>query len=123
MRNKGQGSTVPEMDFANVSELSEEHLKSLREAVEQQIEARKDQRKRDVQAEYQRLADSIGMTPVQIVQDMVSHGKASKSNKAVAGVKYCNPNDLTQTWSGRGKRPNWLKSALAAGRRLEDFQI
>ena len=28
-----------------------------------------------------------------------------------------------QTWSGRGLRPNWLKAALASGRKLEDFAV
>jgi DNA-binding protein H-NS len=27
------------------------------------------------------------------------------------------------TWGGWGKRPNWLREALASGRRLEDFQV
>ena len=26
-------------------------------------------------------------------------------------------------WSGWGKRPNWLREALASGKRLEDFQV
>jgi len=27
------------------------------------------------------------------------------------------------TWGGWGKRPTWLRNALAAGRNLEDFQV
>jgi DNA-binding protein H-NS len=27
------------------------------------------------------------------------------------------------TWAGRGKRPVWLRNALAGGRKLEDFAI
>ncbi|MBL8290039.1 MAG: H-NS histone family protein [Rubrivivax sp.] len=27
------------------------------------------------------------------------------------------------TWAGRGKRPVWLRTALASGRKLEDFAI
>ena len=27
------------------------------------------------------------------------------------------------SWSGRGLRPNWLKAALASGRKLEDFAV
>ncbi len=37
--------------------------------------------------------------------------------------KYQNPNKATQTWSGRGKTPLWLKAQLGAGKRLEDFVI
>jgi DNA-binding protein H-NS len=37
--------------------------------------------------------------------------------------KYRNPSDPEETWSGRGKRPRWLVSALMAGAKIEDFEI
>lgn len=37
--------------------------------------------------------------------------------------KYRNPAVPAETWSGRGKRPRWLVSALKAGRAIEDFKI
>lgn len=37
--------------------------------------------------------------------------------------KYRNPQAPFETWSGRGKRPRWLVSALKAGSRVEDFEI
>jgi DNA-binding protein H-NS len=37
--------------------------------------------------------------------------------------KYQNPSVPSETWSGRGKRPRWLVSALKAGGKIEDFKI
>ena len=37
--------------------------------------------------------------------------------------KYRNPNDASETWSGRGKRPRWLVALLKAGKHIEDFRI
>jgi DNA-binding protein H-NS len=37
--------------------------------------------------------------------------------------KYQNPAAASETWSGRGKRPRWLVSALKSGGRIEDFEI
>jgi DNA-binding protein H-NS len=37
--------------------------------------------------------------------------------------KYQNPAVPSETWSGRGKQPRWLVSALKAGRTIEDFRI
>jgi DNA-binding protein H-NS len=37
--------------------------------------------------------------------------------------KYQNPAVPSETWSGRGKQPRWLVSALKAGRTIEDFEI
>ena len=37
--------------------------------------------------------------------------------------KYANPADSAQTWSGRGKRPHWVRDAIDAGRTLESLAI
>jgi DNA-binding protein H-NS len=37
--------------------------------------------------------------------------------------KYQNPSTPSETWSGRGKQPRWLVSALKAGGKIEDFRI
>ena len=37
--------------------------------------------------------------------------------------KYRNPNEPSETWSGRGKQPRWLTAALKSGHRIEDFAI
>ena len=35
--------------------------------------------------------------------------------------KYQNPNEPSETWSGRGKHPGWLKDKLEQGHTLEEF--
>jgi DNA-binding protein H-NS len=47
--------------------------------------------------------------------------KKRKGAKAPAVVKY--RNDSGGTWGGRGKRPTWLRDALASGKKLEDFAV
>jgi len=37
--------------------------------------------------------------------------------------KYRNPNEPSETWSGRGKQPRWLVAALKTGHRIEEFMI
>lgn len=37
--------------------------------------------------------------------------------------KYRNPNNPSQTWSGRGKTPRWVAELIAAGRNLDEFRI
>jgi DNA-binding protein H-NS len=37
--------------------------------------------------------------------------------------KYQNPLAPEETWSGRGRQPRWLVSALKAGGKIEDFRI
>ena len=37
--------------------------------------------------------------------------------------KYRNPDEASETWSGRGKQPRWLSAALKAGHKIEEFLI
>jgi len=37
--------------------------------------------------------------------------------------KYRNPEQPSETWSGRGKQPRWLTAALKTGHKIEDFVI
>lgn len=37
--------------------------------------------------------------------------------------KYQNPKDPSETWSGRGKQPRWLKAQLRAGKKLDELLI
>jgi DNA-binding protein H-NS len=37
--------------------------------------------------------------------------------------KYSNPDEPSETWSGRGKKPRWLVSALRSGKSIKDFEI
>lgn len=47
--------------------------------------------------------------------------KAGSTGRKVA-AKYRNP-ATGDTWSGRGLKPNWLKAALASGKKIEDFAL
>ena len=37
--------------------------------------------------------------------------------------KYANPEDPSQTWAGRGRKPNWLVAKLKKGANMADFAI
>jgi DNA-binding protein H-NS len=47
--------------------------------------------------------------------------RKGKGGKAAIVVKF--RNDAGGTWGGRGKRPQWLRDALNAGKKLEDFAV
>ena len=37
--------------------------------------------------------------------------------------RYRNPDNHSETWSGRGKQPRWLAAALTKGHVIEEFKI
>ncbi len=38
-------------------------------------------------------------------------------------AKFRNPENPEQTWSGRGRKPQWIKDAEAEGANIEEFSI
>lgn len=55
-------------------------------------------------------------------------GRAKPGRKVAKAVNGAKPavayrNEAGQTWGGRGKRPQWLRDALAGGRTLAEFRV
>jgi DNA-binding protein H-NS len=49
--------------------------------------------------------------------------KPSKMAGSKVAPKYRNPENESETWSGRGKQPRWLQAFTSKGRVLDDFLI
>lgn len=49
-------------------------------------------------------------------------GGAATGGRAKVPAKFRNA-ETGESWSGRGLQPRWLKAALAAGRKLDDFRV
>jgi len=41
----------------------------------------------------------------------------------IVSVKYANPDDPSQTWTGRGRQPKWLVAKIKAGNKIDRFLI
>ena len=48
---------------------------------------------------------------------------SKKTARSPAPAKFKNPDNASQTWSGRGRQPEWYKSAIAGGKKPEDLKI
>lgn len=97
------------------------HNLSLREieALEARIAAAKRKAqiaaKSDVKAKIEMLLAQSGFT----LSDL--YPAAGRKSKGVA--KYANPDDPSQTWTGRGRRPVWLIARLKSGEKIGKFAI
>jgi DNA-binding protein H-NS len=70
---------------------------------------------KEVIAQIKELAASIGVT--------VEIHEASKATPAKIPAKFLNPDNHSQTWTGRGLAPKWLKALIAQGRDKNEFLI
>lgn len=56
--------------------------------------------------------------------DEVAPGAGGKKSKgAKAAAKYANPSDPSQTWTGKGRQPNWYRDLIAKGTSPDDLLI
>jgi DNA-binding protein H-NS len=50
-------------------------------------------------------------------------GGVRNKTKSVGIAKYANPDDPTQTWTGRGRKPLWVIANLKKGKKLDALAI
>jgi DNA-binding protein H-NS len=61
------------------------------------------------------FADLAGLYGVKL-------GHGTRMGAPVA-VKFRNPANALETWTGRGRQPRWMTGLLAAGAKLDDFRV
>lgn len=66
-------------------------------------------------------AKRVRRTKEQIEADKAAGGGADGRGKVAP--KYKNPDNVFETWTGRGKQPKWVVAALAGGKTLEQLLI
>lgn len=71
--------------------------------------------KRKLQAQLDKLRRKSGRPPVDVPQSRRRYPKVPQ--------RFKNPDNPSQTWSGRGKTPQWLTRLMAAGRDRDEFKI
>jgi DNA-binding protein H-NS len=92
------------------------------EALEAQIAAAKTKAAETAKAELKAKIDGLLAGSEFTIGDLYPMaGRGRKKSKSVA--KYANPDDRSQTYTGRGRRPKWLEARLKKGAKLDDFAI
>jgi len=103
----------------NLSELSFTELKALHEQITTAIEQQQAADKAEAKKQILELAKSYGLSLDEVLNKATTTGTVRKPVEA----KYKNPNDATQTWTGRGRKPAWVQAQLDEGFSLEDLAV
>ena len=102
-----------------LNNLSLDELKKLQKDIDHAIASFEARRIAAARAELEARAKELGVTLNQVMG-----GDGAKNRKAPLPVKYRNPNNSEETWSGRGRKPRWLAVALTStDTKLEDFAV
>ena len=105
----------------DVDSLSLKELTVLLNEVEAAIPEKKKTEIGDLREKLEAIAAEAGYTLAEVVGGR--GGKRGSAAGAVA-VKYRNPDNPAETWSGRGRTARWLAEKLKKrGVKLEDFLV
>lgn len=109
-----------DQDFDNMS-LAD--LRDLRGKVDRAINGFNDRRRREAVAAAEDAVRKLGFASLSEVTRRQRGKGAARSSASPAPGRYVNPEDPSQTWSGRGRRPAWLVEGINSGKSLEDFAV
>ena len=97
-----------------------QELIAQKEALERQIELTKKQDRSEAIAKVRTLMTEYGLSISDLSAKSSAKAGSGTGNKVAA--KYRNKT-TGEAWSGRGLQPKWLKAALSAGRKIEEFAV
>ena len=109
----------------NLAAMSVDEMWQLHEEIIRDLSARLTSEKRELEKRLAQLRREKGEMPEEDTIELKLKKDASVKRRKYPKVlpKYRNPNEGSETWSGRGKKPRWLTAALKAGRTIEEFVI
>lgn len=93
----------------------EKHLRDVKAAL-QKLQARE---KREAKKAAEKAAAQFGFSLSELTDGVSAAAKPKKTGPKKAKVqsppKFANPNDPAQTWTGKGRQPNWYRAAIENG--------
>lgn len=104
----------------NVDKMTLKELRDLEQRVAAAIVRVQEQDRADLKSKLDDLARKHGVSVPELYG--LSKGRGAGRGGKVA-VKYMNPDNRSDTWTGRGRQPRWLVAKLQKGAKLDDFAL
>jgi DNA-binding protein H-NS len=105
----------------NFDGMSVDELWQLHEELSQMLSVRLTSEKRELEKRLAQLRREKEMRQSNSTDSQSAPRERRKYPRVFP--KYRNPEDPSETWSGRGKQPRWLTAALKTGHKIEEFLI
>lgn len=97
-------------DRMSVKELTD-HIARAQKA----LNAAKERERAELKNKITTLAENAGFSVGELF--------GSRGRGKSASVKYVNPDNRAETWTGRGRKPNWLVAKPSKGAKITDFAV
>lgn len=102
----------------DVDSMSLDDLRTLRNQIDRAISSYETRRRKEAMAALERTAREMGFS----LTDLTGAAMRARRNGGGEGqAKYAHPENPSQTWSGRGRRPRWVTEQIESGKSLQDL--
>ncbi len=102
----------------NLEKMTRKELQELGAQVEKALKGAETRERKEAWKAAEKAAAEYGFSLSDLSADSPRSAKGTK-----AKAKYRNPAEPTQTWTGRGRKPQWIHDALKAGADISDLEI
>src|ERR1700752_4159540 len=102
------------MDLSN---MSVGDLRNLQEQIKQEMKKREHQEVARAREEIMAIAQKVGVP----LKDLIGNGIRAKG--ATVAVRYRNPSNAGQQWTGRGRQPKWVKEWVDGGKSIDALRV
>lgn len=103
----------------DLSKYSSEELRQLKSDIDAELTARRHEDARLAQRELKSVAEKYGFS----LNELVGAAAPKKAAAKPSTVRFRHPEDPGKVWSGRGRKPVWVKEWEHAGRPLEKLRV
>lgn len=109
----------------DLKSMTRKELEKLRGEIDKQIEQLTQQDLKKAREAAEKAVASMGFS----LDDVIGPSGKRKtrgsgtSRKSAGTPKYVNPDNPSQTWTGKGRQPKWFKDAIEAGKSPESMEI
>ena len=102
----------------DLAKYSSEELRQLQSDIDSELKSRRREDVKLAQKELKSVAEKYGFS----LNELVS-GSTAKASGKPSTVRFRHPDDPGKVWSGRGRKPVWIKEWEQAGRSLEKLRV
>ncbi len=109
----------------DLKSMTRKELEKLKANIDKALVKLAEKDKKAALAAAEKAAAAHGFSLAEITGDAPARKtrKAKTGPKKVSVPKYQNPADKSQTWTGKGRQPDWFKSAIASGTTPDAMEI
>ncbi|WP_349291208.1 H-NS histone family protein [Loktanella sp. SALINAS62] len=105
------------MSRIDLNSMSLDDLKKPQKDVGKAIDGYEQKQRKEALTAAEAVAREHGFTLAELT------GASIKKTKAASPPKYRHPENSDQTWTGRGRQPDWMKEAIENGHTKDEFLI